>query len=411
MSTLLDSPLMRLIKKEEQRQKNTINLIASENYAPASIRAISGSVLTNKYAEGTPGKRFYSGCDIIDEIETLAINNCKSLFECDYANVQAHSGAQANMAAYCALLKPGDTVLSMDFSAGGHISHGYSANLSSKLYNFIFYSVSRETERIDYSEIETLAQQYRPKLIIAGASSYSRIIDFEKFAAIAHSVNAFLLTDIAHIAGLVAAKIHPSPVAFADCITSTSHKTLRGPRGGFILCKENLGQRIDRAIMPGIQGGPLMQQIAAKALCFELAQHDSFKKYQKQLVKNTAVLAQELQNRGYRIVSGGTDNHLFVVDLTNKEITGIEAERTLEKAGILATRSSIPFDTKKPMVCSGIRFGAAAITTRGVREAEMIVIAAHINEALERKNDENFLAILKENNAKWLEQFPLEAEN
>ncbi|HBY05340.1 MAG: Serine hydroxymethyltransferase [candidate division TM6 bacterium GW2011_GWE2_42_60] len=408
MDTFYDHQLAQLIEQEEHRQYTTLNLIASENYAPAAIRAISGSVLTNKYAEGTPGKRFYSGCRIIDEIETLAITRCKKLFECEYANVQAHSGAQANMAAYCAFLKPGDTVLSMDFSAGGHISHGYSANLSSQLYKFTFYTVDPETERIDYQKVDSLAQQHRPKLIIAGASSYSRIIDFEKFSAIARSINAFLLTDIAHIAGLVAAKIHPSPVPFADCVTGTLHKTLRGPRGGFILCKEAYGHLVDRATMPGIQGGPLMQQIAAKALCFELALHDEFKKYQQQLVSNTATLACELQSRGYRIVSGGTDNHLFVIDLTEKGITGVEAERTLEKAGILATRSSIPFETKRPMICSGIRLGAAAVSTRGVGDAEMLIIANYIDEALKKKSDDTSLALLKDEVAAFLEQFPVE---
>jgi len=408
MVAYYDHQLAQLIAQEEHRQSTTINLIASENYAPAAIRALSGSVLTNKYAEGTPGKRFYSGCSIIDEIETLAIDRCKKLFECEYANVQAHSGAQANMAAYCAFLKPGDTVLSMDFSAGGHISHGYSANISSQLYKFIFYTVDKETERIDYQKLETLAQQHRPKLIIAGASSYSRVIDFEKFSTIARSINAFLLTDIAHIAGLVAAKTHPSPVPFADCVTGTLHKTLRGPRGGFILCKEAYGNLVDRAVMPGIQGGPLMQQIAAKALCFELALHDEFKQYQQQLVSNTAALARELQARGYRIVSGGTDNHLFVIDLTEKGITGVEAEQTLEKTGILVTRSSIPFETKRPLICSGIRLGAAAISTRGMENAEMLIIANYIDEALRKRSDESSLTVLKNSVVTFLEQFPIE---
>ncbi|KKT23370.1 MAG: Serine hydroxymethyltransferase [candidate division TM6 bacterium GW2011_GWF2_43_87] len=383
MTLINTDPLVaHLIERERARQFETISLIASENYANAAICEASGSVFTNKYAEGTVGKRFYAGCEVVDELEQLAIDRCKKLFNCEYANVQPHSGSQANSAAYLAFLNLGDTVLAMDFAAGGHLTHGYPINLSGKLFKFVFYTVDRATECIDYDAVEKCALEHRPKLIIAGASAYSRTIDFERFGQIAKKVGAFLMADIAHIAGLIAAGCHPSPIGHADCITSTTQKTLRGPRGGFILSQAQYATAINRAVMPGMQGGPLMQQIAAKAVCFELAHQPAFKVYQTQVVANAQFMAKSLESLGYRIVAGGTDNHLFMVDLTNKGITGADAEIRLSQIGITVNRNCIPFDTQSPMVGSGIRIGTAALTTRGMRENEVLKLTGIIHDAL-----------------------------
>jgi len=377
-----DKEIFDLIEQEKNRQKNTINLIASENYTDEEILYATGSVLTNKYAEGYPGKRYYAGCKFIDKVEQLAIDRCKKLFEAEHVNVQPHSGSQANMAVYFAILKPGDTILGMGLREGGHLTHGHAVNFSGKLFNHVHYGVHKQTELLDFDEINELAQKHKPKLIIAGASAYSRTIDFQKFSEIAKSVNAYLLADIAHIAGMIATKIHPSPLPYADFVTTTTHKTLRGPRGGIIMCKKEFAEKIDKAVMPGIQGGPLMHVIAAKAVAFHHALQPTFVAYQKQVVANAKTLAQELKKLGYKIVSDTTDNHLFIVDLTSKNITGLQAERALEQAGITVSRSCIPFDTAKPWITSGIRLGTPAVTTRGMKENDMIEIAAKIDVVL-----------------------------
>lgn len=382
----IDTELFQLIKREEQRQDDTINLIASENYASSAVMHATGSVLTNKYAEGYVGKRYYPGCTIIDEVEQLAIDRCKKLFHAEHVNVQPHSGSQANMGVYFSVLQPGDTILGMSLSSGGHLTHGHGVNFSGTLFNSVQYTVSQETEMLDYDEIEKLAQQYQPKLIISGASAYSRIIDFERLATIAKNVNALLLADIAHIAGLVAAKLHPSPINYADFTTSTTHKTLRGPRGGLIMTAVSHGAKIDRAIMPGMQGGPLMNTIAAKAVAFYEALQPSFIEYQQQIINNAQSMVDELISLGYRIVAGGTDNHLFIIDLRSKNITGLKAEIALEKAGITVTRSCIPFDPEKPWVTSGIRIGTPAITTRGMN-VETVKQIAHLMDDVIRHHD------------------------
>jgi glycine hydroxymethyltransferase len=386
-----DQTLFSLIAAETIRQNNTINLIASENYVSTQVMQATGSVMTNKYAEGYAGKRYYPGCAIVDHAELLAIDRCKQLFNAEHVNVQPHSGSQANMAVYFSLLQPGDTILGMSLSSGGHLTHGHGVNFSGSLFNSIQYTVNKETELLDYSAIRELAHQNSPKLIIAGASAYSRTIDFEKLALIAKEVNAFLVADIAHIAGLVAAKLHPSPIDHADFTTSTTHKTLRGPRGGLIMTSAKYADTIDRSIMPGMQGDPLMNTIAAKAVAFHEALEESFIAYQKQVVINAQTLAQELEQLGYRIVTGGTDNHLFIVDLRSKHITGRKAESALEKAGITVTRSCIPFDTEKPWITSGIRIGTPAITTRGIKEEPCKEIAHLINDAI--KNHDNDAAL------------------
>lgn len=376
---LVDPEIADLISKEDRRQMLEIDLIASENYAPDAVLEATGSILTNKYAEGYPGKRYYGGCEFVDQIELLAINRCKELFGAEHANVQPHAGSPANMAAYSALLSPGDTIMGMSLSSGGHLTHGHAINFSGIIYKTVQYNVDPATEELNYAEIEELAQRTKPKLIIAGASAYSRIIDFERFSNIAQSVNAYFLADIAHIAGLIAAKLHPSPVPHADVVTSTTHKTLRGPRGGFIISKDKYKESIDKAIMPGIQGGPLMNIIAAKAVAFKLAREKSFINYQQQVIKNAQIMAKTFQSLNYRLVAGGTDNHLFIIDLRSKNITGRAAELALEKAGISVSRSTIPFDTEKPWITSGIRIGTPAITTRGCTEkmAQEIVYLIH----------------------------------
>ncbi|MBA3953887.1 serine hydroxymethyltransferase [Candidatus Dependentiae bacterium] len=380
--SIIDAEIALILEQEQTRQTQEINLIASENYTHPAILKVMGSVLTNKYAEGYPGKRYYGGCKFVDEAETLAIERCKQLFKAEHANVQAHAGSQANMAVYTAVLKPGDTIMGMSLASGGHLTHGHSVNFSGSFYNTVQYGVDRETEHINYNHLEQLAHEHKPKLIIAGASAYSRFIDFERFSSIAKSVGAYFMADIAHIAGLVATDLHPSPLAFADFVTSTTHKTLRGPRGGLVMCKTEFKDILDRAIMPGIQGGPFMHTIAAKAVAFKLAQQPEFKEYQTQVIKNAQAMAQTFKELGYRIVAGGTDNHLFIVDLRSKNITGRAAEAVLESAGISVSRSCIPFDPEKPWITSGIRIGTPAITTRGFNTEQAQALVYLLDEAL-----------------------------
>ncbi|MCS7199810.1 MAG: serine hydroxymethyltransferase [Caldimicrobium sp.] len=383
----IDPEIAELIVKETERQEYQLEMIASENLASLAVMEAEGSALMNKYAEGYPSARYYGGCEFVDEVERIAIERLKILFGAEYANVQAHSGTQANMAVFFAVLNPGDTILSMNLSHGGHLSHGSPVNFSGRLYKIVHYGVSRETETLDYEEIRRIAQVEKPKLIIAGASAYPRVINFEAFYQIAKEVKAYLLVDMAHIAGLVAAGIHPSPVPFADFITSTTHKTLRGPRGGFILCKERYGKLIDRMIFPGIQGGPHMNVIAAKAVCFKEALQAEFKEYQQQVVANAKVMAKVFIERGFRVVSGGTDNHLILVDVSSKGLTGAEAEKILEEAGITVNKNAIPFDPLPPKITSGIRIGTPAITTRGLKERDVEEVAHYMCDVLLRPED------------------------
>lgn len=383
-----DKDIYNLIEKELKRQQDGIELIASENIVSEAVMEAMGSYLTNKYAEGYPGKRYYGGCHVVDEIEQIAIDRAKELFGAEYANVQPHSGSQANMAVYFSVLEPGDTVLGMDLSHGGHLTHGSPVNFSGRLFNFVSYGVDKETEMIDYENVRKIALENKPKLIVAGASAYSRIIDFAKLREIADEVGALLMVDMAHIAGLVAAGVHPSPVPYCDFVTSTTHKTLRGPRGGLILCKEKYGKLIDKNIFPGMQGGPLMHVIAAKAVCFKEALAPSFKEYGAQVVKNCKRLAEELIKRDFNIVSGGTDNHVFLVDLHNKEVTGKETENLLDRVGITLNKNTVPNETRSPFVTSGIRIGTAAVTTRGFDVEAMKEIASIINEAIENKDSD-----------------------
>jgi glycine hydroxymethyltransferase len=382
-----DTEIARFLKLEARRQKETINLIAAENYASRAVLEAQGSILTNKYAEGYPHRRYYAGCPNVDAIESLAIERAKKLFHAEHANVQPHSGSQANMAAYFACLEPSDTVMGMSLSHGGHLTHGAPANFSGKWYKFVTYGLDPETERLDYDNIEKLAVKHKPKLIICGASAYPRIIDFSRFRRIADAAGAQLVADMAHLAGLVAAKLHPSPVPHAQIVTSSTHKTLRGPRSGFILCKEDLAAKIDAAVFPTMQGGPLMHAIAAKAIAFFEAMQPEFATYQKAVLENARVLAAELQQDGLRLVSGGTDNHLILVDLTSTGITGITAQEALEAAGILVNRNSIPSDPRSPQITSGIRLGTPAITTRGFGPREMKQIAYFIIKVLSDPKD------------------------
>jgi len=374
-----DPAIASVIMEELDRQNRNIELIASENCVSEAVMAAMGSPLTNKYAEGYPGKRYYGGCEIVDKAEELARERAKELFGAEHANVQPHSGAQANLAVFFAALEPGDTVLSMNLSHGGHLSHGSPVNISGKYFNIVPYGVSEKDEKIDYDEILRLAKECKPKLILAGASAYPRTIDFEKFGAIAKEVGAYFLVDMAHIAGLVAAGLHPNPVPYADFVTTTTHKTLRGPRGGLILCKEEYAKMIDKAIFPGIQGGPLMHVIASKAVCFKEALTDDFKAYQTQIVKNASVLANTLTEKGFRLVSGGTDNHLMLVDLTNFDVTGKEAEHRLDEVRITVNKNTIPFETRSPFITSGIRIGTPAVTSRGMKEDDMVEIGTLIH--------------------------------
>lgn len=382
-----DAHLATLIAEEHARQASTISLIASENYASAQVIQATGSLLTNKYAEGYPGKRYYPGCKVVDEIETLAIERCKELFQADHANVQPHSGSQANFAVYQAALQPGDTILGMSLAAGGHLTHGHGVNASGKLYKAVQYGVSQDNELIDYDEVECLAHEHRPKLIIAGASAYARTIDFARFARIAQDVGAFFMADIAHIAGLIAANLHPSPIGLADFVTSTTHKTLRGPRGGLIMCKKEQADTLDRSIIPGTQGGPLLHVIAAKAVAFYEALQPDFITYQQQILKNASTMAHAFISLDYRIVSGATDNHLFTVDLTSKGITGLEAERLLETIGLTVSRSCIPFDKQRPWITSGIRIGTPAMTTRTMKEDVALELVHLVDEAFLSKSN------------------------
>lgn len=402
-----DPEVWEAIKGELGRQRNKLELIASENFAPLAVLEASASVMTNKYAEGYPGRRYYGGCEFMDIVENLARERAKQLFGAEHANVQPHSGTQANMAVYFAILKPGDTIMGMNLSHGGHLSHGSPVNFSGIFYNVVSYGVSRETETIDYEEVYRLAQQHKPKLIIAGASAYPRFIDFQRFKEIADSVNAYLMVDMAHIAGLVAAGIHPSPVPHSHFVTSTTHKTLRGPRSGFILCKEEFAKSIDKTVMPGIQGGPLMHIIAAKAVCFKYAMTEEFKIYQQKVVNNAKTLAKSLANRGFRIVSGGTDNHLLLVDVKSKGLTGKEAETLLDEVGITVNKNLIPFDEEKPMVTSGIRLGTPALTTRGMGEEEMEEIGDIIASVLLHPDDEEVKRQAKERVSRLCQRFPL----
>lgn len=384
---IVDNEIYEAIKKEEKRQNERIELIASENFTSKAVMEAMGSVFTNKYAEGYPGKRYYGGCENVDIAENLARDRAKQLFGAEHANVQPHSGAQANMTVYFSVLNPGDTILGMNLAHGGHLTHGSPVNFSGKLYNIVPYGVDKNGY-IDYDELERIALESKPKIIVAGASAYPRIIDFERFRKIADMVGAYLMVDMAHIAGLVAAGLHPNPVPYSDFVTTTTHKTLRGPRGGMILCKEKYAKAIDKALFPGIQGGPLMHVIAGKAVAFKEALTDDFKEYQKQIIKNAKALSEELVNRGYNLVSGGTDNHLMLVDLTNKNITGKEAEALLDRVGITVNKNAIPFDTQKPNITSGIRIGTPAMTTRGMKEDEMKEIARLIDMALSGEDEE-----------------------
>ncbi|APH13543.1 beta-eliminating lyase family protein [Clostridium sporogenes] len=400
-----DLTLLGMIKKEEERQEYNIELIASENFTSLSVMEAMGSLLTNKYAEGYPHKRYYGGCEFVDEVEDLARERLKKLFGAEHANVQPHSGSQANMAVYMSVLQPGDTILGMDLSHGGHLTHGSPVNFSGKLYNFISYGVDKETETIDYELLKKIALENKPKMIVAGASAYPRIIDFQKIREICDEINAYMMVDMAHIAGLVATGLHPSPVPYADFVTTTTHKTLRGPRGGAILCKEEYAKAVDKAIFPGIQGGPLMHIIAAKAVCFGEALKEDYKEYMEKVVKNTKVLGEELNNYGFRLISGGTDNHLLLIDLTNKNITGKDAEKLLDSVGITVNKNTIPFETLSPFVTSGIRIGTPAVTTRGFKEEEMKKIAYFMNYSIEHR-EEN-LSQIKEQVKEICKKYPL----
>jgi len=395
---LVDPETASAMEKELERQRSHLELIASENFVSPAVMAAMGSHLTNKYAEGYPGKRYYGGCEYVDVIENIAIERAKQLFGAEHANVQPHSGAQANTAVYFAMLEPGDTILGMNLAHGGHLTHGSPVNISGKYFNVISYGVDSETGYIDYDRLAQLAEEYRPKMIVAGASAYPRIIDFKTFRDIADEVDAMLMVDIAHIAGLIAADLHPSPVPYADFVTTTTHKTLRGPRGGMILCKKKYAKAIDKAIFPGTQGGPLMHIIAAKAVSFKEALHPSFKEYQRQIVKNASALAQALMDEGFELVSGGTDNHLMLVDLRNKNITGRDAEKLLDKVRITVNKNAIPNDPQSPFITSGIRIGTPAVTSRGMKEEDMKQIARAISLAIEdfEKNRQEVLNIVED---------------
>ena len=404
---LQDPELARAIALESDRQMSKLELIASENFVSRAVREAQGSVLTHKYAEGYPGKRYYGGCEYVDLAETLAQDRAKQLFNCEYANVQPHSGSQANMAAYLAFMKPGDTILGMNLSHGGHLTHGSPVNFSGRLFNIVSYGVQRETGRIDYDEVAALAREHKPNAIVAGASAYPRAIDFARFREIADEVGAKLVVDMAHIAGLVAAGLHQSPLSYAHITTTTTHKTLRGPRGGMILSTEDMGKTLNSQIFPGIQGGPLMHVIAAKAVAFGEALRPAFKTYQQRVVTNAAVLAKYLMDAGYDLVSGGTDNHLMLVDLTNKDVTGKDAEHALDQAGITVNKNTVPFETRSPFVTSGVRLGTAALTTRGMKEDDMRTVGAFIVEAIEKREDAAALEKISKNVEEFARQFPL----
>ena len=404
-----DPEVFAAVSNELARQRKKLELIASENFTSLAVMQAQGSILTNKYAEGYPAKRYYGGCEHVDVVENLAIERAKKIFGAEHANVQPHSGAQANMAVYFALLQPGDTVLGLNLSHGGHLTHGHPMNFSGKLYNIIAMNVRKDTGEIDYDEAAALALEHKPKLIFAGASNYSRKFDWKRLREIADSCGAYLACDVAHYAGLIAAGEYPNPVPYADVVTTTTHKTLRGPRGGLILCKESLAKAINSAVFPGTQGGPLMHVIAAKAVCFGEALKPEFKAYQHQVVLNAKALAKALMDKGYRLVAGGTDSHVMCIDLRSKGITGKVAEAALDKAGITANKNTIPFDPEKPFVTSGLRIGTPAITTRGMKEADMEKVADFIDRAINHHADENYLAAEAKEVEKFLEKFPLYA--
>src|SRR5947208_7315640 len=421
MATEIRNPMLRSLAEEDpeiagairselHRQNSGLELIASENFVSRAVLEAAGSVMTNKYAEGYPGRRYYGGCEFVDVAERAAIARATALFGADHANVQPHSGAQANMAVYMTLLKPGDTVLGMNLAHGGHLTHGHPLNFSGKLYTIVSYGVRKTDERIDYDEIDRLADEHKPKMIIVGASAYPRVIDFARIRTAADRVGAPVFTDMAHIAGLVAAGVHPSPVPHSDFVTTTTHKTLRGPRGGLVLCREQYAKDLDRTVFPGVQGGPLMHIIAAKAVCLKEAAEPSFAEYQRQIVKNAGRLASALTTAGFRLVSGGTDNHLMLVDVFSKGITGKVAEAALGKAGITVNKNAIPFDQNPPMVASGIRIGTPAITTRGMREGEMDVVAELIARALQTPDDDHALGMVRAEVEILCRKFPLYPE-
>jgi glycine hydroxymethyltransferase len=405
-----DPEIASAIHNERHRQNTGLELIASENFVSQAVLDAAGSVLTNKYAEGYPGKRYYGGCEFVDVAESLAIARAKELFGADHANVQPHSGAQANMSVYFTLLKPGDTVLGMNLAHGGHLTHGHPLNFSGKLYSIVPYGVRQDDERIDYDEFERLAHEHKPKMIMVGASAYPRVFDFERIGQVARAVASPVVVDMAHIAGLVAAKVHPSPVPHADFVTTTTHKTLRGPRGGMVLCRTQYAKDLDRALFPGVQGGPLMHIIAAKAVCFKEAMEPGFVEYQRQIVANAQRLARGLSAAGFRLVSGGTDNHLMLVDVFSKGLTGKVAEAALGKAAITVNKNAIPFDKNPPMVASGIRVGTPAITTRGMRETEMDLIAEYIARALAAPEDDGVLRSIRTEVEGLCRKFPLYPE-
>jgi glycine hydroxymethyltransferase len=406
----IDPDIADIIGNETRRQADGLELIASENFVSTAVLEAAGSVLTNKYAEGYPGKRYYGGCEFVDVAESLAISRAKALFGAEHANVQPHSGAQANMAVYLTLMQPGETVLGMSLAHGGHLTHGHPLNFSGKLYTIVPYGVREDDERIDYEELERLAHQHKPQMIMVGASAYPRVIDFERIAAVAEAVGSPMVVDMAHIAGLVAGGVHPSPVPHADFVTSTTHKTLRGPRAGLILCRERYVKDLNRSVFPGVQGGPLMHIIAAKAVCFKEAMEPAFAEYQRQTVANAQRLAAAMQDQGFRLVSGGTDNHLILVDVFSKGLTGKVAEAALGKAGITVNKNAIPFDQNPPMVASGIRVGTPAVTTRGMREPEMDQVGDFISRALATPEDDRALGMVKSEVERLCRKFPLYPE-
>ena len=402
-----DPDVYAAIDAEEERQRNKLLLIASENFASPAVLAAQGSLMTNKYAEGYPGKRYYGGCQHVDVVEDLAIQRCKQLFGAEHVNVQPHSGSQANMAAYFSVLKPGDTILGMDLAQGGHLTHGSKVNFSGIIFRAFSYGVDRQTETINYEAVQKLAEESRPRMIVVGASAYARTLDFPKFQAIAKSVGAYLMVDIAHIAGLIAAGLHPNPVPYADFVTTTTHKTLRGPRGGVTMCKAEHAKAVDKFIFPGMQGGPLMHVIAAKAVAFKEALSPSFKRYQQQVVANAKVLAQGLLDRGYKIVSGGTDTHLMLVNLTNKGITGKEADAALDTAGIIVNKNAVPYDEKPPAVASGIRLGTPIVSTRGMKETDMQEIVTLLDRVLSHRQDQAVLEEVRGQAKALCNRFPI----
>jgi len=407
---VVDADIYQAIEHELKRQQNNLELIASENIVSKAVLQAAGSVLTNKYAEGYPLARWYNGCEYVDVVESKAIERAKELFGGDHVNVQPHSGSQANTAVYLSVLKPGDTIMGLDLACGGHLTHGLKFNISGKLYNIVSYKVDPKTELIDMNEVERLAVEHKPKIIIAGYSAYSRVLDFKRFREICDKIGAFLFVDMAHFAGLVAAGIHPNPVPYAEFVTTTTHKTLRGPRGGMILCRAEFAKKIDSAVFPGIQGGPLMHIIAAKAVAFKEALEPSFKVYQQQIVDNSKALAKALSSKGYRIVTGGTDNHLFMVDLGSKNITGKDMASLLDQVQITVNKNLIPFDSQSPSVTSGVRIGTPAVTTRGMKEQEMMRIADLIDRAVELKDNPQALEILRQDVEKLAQEFPIYQE-